>query len=102
MIHLVLPFALAALLAAAGVYGILARRNAVLMLIGVELILAAANLTLITVAMTRPDPVAAGQILPIFIITLAAAEVAIALGIILFTFRTQGHIDLSKPGQERS
>lgn len=96
MIHLVLPFALAAVLAACGVYGVLARRNAVLMLIGVELLLASASLLLVTMSATLPDAAAAGQILTIFVITLAAAEVTLALGIVLFAYRTRGHIDLTE------
>lgn len=96
MIHLVLPFALSAVLAACGVYGVLARRNAVLMLIGVELLLAAASLILVTMSATLPDDVAAGQILTIFVITLAAAEVTLALGIVLAAHRLRGHIDLTE------
>ena len=56
MIHLSLPAALAALLAGIGVYGVLARRNAVLVLIGVELILNAANLLLVTAGSRRGAP----------------------------------------------
>lgn len=95
MIHLFLPYALASVLAGAGMYGILSRRNAVLMLVGVELVLAAANLILVTVSATSGDKLASGQILSIFIMTLAAAEVAVALGVILVAFRTNGHIDLT-------
>jgi NADH-quinone oxidoreductase subunit K len=96
VIHLLLPFALAAVLAGSGVYGVLARRNAVLMLVGVELILASASLILVTMSTTLPDDAAAGQILTIFVITLAAAEVTLALGIILAAFRLRGHIDLTE------
>lgn len=96
MIHLIAPYALAAVLAGAGVHGILSRRNAVLMLIGVELVLASANLILVTASATMSDALAAGQILTIFIITLAAAEVCVALGIILAAFRASGHIDLTR------
>ena len=102
MIHLVLPFGLAAVLAATGVYGILARRNAVLMLIGVELLLAAASTVLVTMSATLPDDEAVGQILTIFVITLAAAEVTLALGIILAAYRLRGHIDLTEPLDGRS
>lgn len=96
MIHLVLPFALAAFLAATGVYGILARRNAVLMLIGVELVLAAAGLILVTMSATLPSHSAAAQVLALFVITLAAAEVCLALGVVLAAFRLRGHIDLTE------
>lgn len=96
MIHLYLPVALAAILAGAGVYGVLARRNAVLVLIGVELILNAANLLIITMG-SRPDsPLAAGPVLTLFVITIAAAEITIALAVVLVMFRTTGHIDLTR------
>lgn len=94
MIHPVLPFALASFLAACGVYGILARRNAILMLVGVELVLAAANVVLVTMGAVLPDRDAAGQVLTLFVITLAAAEVCLALGIVLAAYRMRGHIDL--------
>lgn len=96
MIHLVLPFGLASILAGAGVYAILARRYAVLMLIGVELVLAAANLVLVTTSAILPDPGGSAQIMSLFVITLAAAEVTLALGIILYAFRARGHIDLGE------
>lgn len=95
MIHLSLPAALAALLAGIGVYGVLARRNAVLVLIGVELVLNAANLLLVT-AGTRPgSPLSAGPVLTLFVITVAAAEITVALAIVLVMFRRSGHIDLT-------
>jgi NADH-quinone oxidoreductase subunit K len=95
VIHLQLPSAAAALLAGIGVYGVLARRNAVLVLIGVELILNAANLLLVT-AGSRPGAVlSAGPVLTLFVITIAAAEITVALAIILVMFRRSGHIDLT-------
>ena len=75
MIHLSLPAALAALLAGIGVYGVLARRNAVLVLIGVELILNAANLLLVTAGSRPGAPLSAGPVLTLFVITIAAAEI---------------------------
>jgi NADH-quinone oxidoreductase subunit K len=95
VIHLQLPAALAALLAGIGVYGVLARRNAVLVLVGVELILNAANLLLVTSGSRSTSPLAAGPVLTLFVITVAAAEVTVALAIILVMFRTVGHIDLT-------
>jgi len=95
MIHLSLPAALAALLAGIGVYGVLARRNAVLVLIGVELILNAANLLLVTAGTIAPGAYAAGPVLTLFVITIAAAEITVALAIILVMFRRAGHIDLT-------
>ncbi|MEO7753785.1 MAG: NADH-quinone oxidoreductase subunit NuoK [Terracoccus sp.] len=95
MIHLQLPAALACVLAGLGVYGILARRNAVLVLIGVELVLNAANLLLVTVGSRPGAPIAAGPVLTLFVITIAAAEVCVALAVILVMFRRFGHIDLT-------
>ena len=95
MIHLQLPGALAALLAGIGVFGVLARRNAVLVLVGVELILNSANLLLVTAGSRPGSPLAAGPVLTLFVITVAAAEVTVALAIILVMFRTAGHIDLT-------
>jgi NADH-quinone oxidoreductase subunit K len=64
-------------------------------LIGVELILNAANLLLLT-AGTRPgDRLSAGPVLTLFVITIAAAEVTVALAVILVMFRRSGHIDLT-------
>ena len=95
MMHLQYPLALAALLAGIGIYGVLARRNAVLVLIGVELILNAANLILVTVGSQPSAPFAAGPVLTLFVITIAAAEVCVALAVILAMFRGLGHIDLT-------
>lgn len=95
MIHLSLPAALAALLAGIGVYGVLARRNAVLVLIGVELILNAANLLLVTAGSRPGAPLSAGPVLTLYVITIAAAEITVALAIILVMFRRTGHIDLT-------
>ena len=92
---LLLPAALASLLAGIGVYGVLARRNAVLVLIGVELILNAANLLLVTAGSREGSPLSAGPVLTLFVITIAAAEVVVALAVILVMFRHHGHIDLT-------
>ncbi|WP_404391697.1 NADH-quinone oxidoreductase subunit NuoK [Humibacillus xanthopallidus] len=95
MIHLQLPAALAALLAGIGVYGVLARRNAVLVLIGVELILNAANLLLVTAGSRPGAPFSAGPVLTLFVITIAAAEIVVALAVVLVLFRTTGTVDLT-------
>ena len=98
MIHLGLPLALVAVLAGAGAYGVIARRNAVLVLIGVELILNAANLLLVTMGSVLPDPLHSGHVLALFVITIAAAEIGVALAVVLALFRDRGHVDLSEPG----
>lgn len=90
-----LPFLVAAILAGIGTYGVLARRHAVLMLIGVELLLAAAGLILVTVGQLNPDALASGAVLTLFIITIAAAEIVVALAVIMAMFRTRGDVDLT-------
>ena len=95
--HLWLPMTLAAVLAGTGAYGILSRRNAVLVLIGVELVLSSANLILVTLGSADTSPLQTGQVLALFVITIAAAEICVALAIVLAMFRLQGHIDLTEP-----
>ncbi len=88
------PLLLSALLAGAGLYGILARRNAVLVLIGVELVLNAANLLLVTFDAAYADRLHGGQVLSLFVVTVAAAEVGVALAVVLLLFRHRGDVDL--------
>ena len=79
--------ALAAALLAIGIYGLLRRRTLIGMLISGELIFGAASLNLMTMnRFFAPDPTA-GQIFVLFIMGLAAAEVAIALSIIIAVYR---------------
>ncbi|MGB3258094.1 MAG: NADH-quinone oxidoreductase subunit NuoK [Ornithinimicrobium sp.] len=89
-----LPYLLAAVLAGAGFYGVLARRNGVLMLIGVELILAAAGLVFVATNAFNPDALASGLVMTMFIITIAAAEIVVALAVFMALYRARGHVDL--------
>jgi len=98
MIHLWLPLTLVCVLAGTGIYGVMARRNAVLVLIGVELILNSANLLFVTMGSVLDDKLRTGHVLTLFLITIAAAEMGVALAVILALFRDRGHIDLSEPG----
>ncbi len=78
-----------------GLYGVLARRNLVALLIGIELMLNAASVNFLAFNhFVGPDP-AVGQIVVLFIIGLAAAEVAIALSIILAVYRQRRSIDVN-------
>jgi len=88
-----LPFVLffAALLFSAGVYGVLARRNAVMVLMAIELMLNAVNLTFVALAQLYG---AGGQIMVFFVMTVAAAEAAVGLAIILAIFRHKQSVDL--------
>jgi NADH-quinone oxidoreductase subunit K len=94
--HLVYPAVLAALLFSVGVYGVLARRNAVLVLMSVELMLNAVNLNLVAFDAWLRDTVHAGQALTLFTITLAAAEIGLGLAIVLLVFRTRGTIAVDR------
>ncbi len=80
---------LAAILFVMGVYGLLVRRNAVLVLLSVELMLAGVNINLVAMEAFWRTPEALGQIFAVFIITVAAAEVGIGLAIILLIFRNR-------------
>ena len=92
--HLALPVVLASLLAGTGVYGVLARRNAVLVLVGVELVLNAAALLLVTFDAAYGDALHSGQVLTVFVVTVAAAEVGVALAVVLLLFLGRGDVDL--------
>ena len=90
------PLLLASLLFAIGVYGVLVRRNAVLVLMGVELMLNAVNLNMVAFDAHFRDVLHGGQTFALFIIVIAAAEIGLALAIVLMVFRTHGHIDLDR------
>jgi NADH-quinone oxidoreductase subunit K len=78
-----------------GLFGILTRRNALIFLMSVELMLNAANINLI--AFSRHYGHVDGQVFALFGMALAAAEVAIGLGIILVLYRNFGDIDVTAP-----
>ena len=80
---------LGAALFSLGVYGVLSRRNAVLVLLSVELMLAAVNINLVVFDRVNQDLVAGGQVFALFIIAVAAAEVGIGLAIVLLIFRNR-------------
>ena len=90
------PYVLAALLVGIGLYGVLARRNAVLVLIGVELVLGGALVLMVSTAASGTDQWSGGTVLSLFVITIAAAEVALALAVILAAFRIRRRIDLEE------
>lgn len=85
-----------AALFAVGLYGVLARRSAVLILMSIELMLNAVNLNLIA-ATTFLDPSRfTGLIIAIFVITVAAAELGLALAIVLRLFRNRGTVNVDE------
>jgi len=72
-----------------GLYGVVTRKNAVLVLASVELMLAAVNINLVAFDVFHQDPVHSGQIFSLFIIAIAAAEVGIGIAIILMIYRNR-------------
>lgn len=85
----------AAALFSAGVVTVLTRRNAVAVLIGIELMLNAANVNLVAFDHFGPGGVR-GQVFALFVLAIAAAEAAVALAIILTVFDTRDRIDVDQ------
>ena len=85
---------LGAVLFAIGVAGVLLRRNALIMLMSVELMLNAANLTVITFARMWGDM--SGQTFALIVIAVAAAEVSVGLAIVVAVFRGRRHVDVDR------
>jgi len=81
------------MLFALGLYAVLSRRNLIAILIGIELMLNAASINFIAFNRFVADDAAIGRIIVLFIIGLAAAEVAIALSIVLNVYRQRHEID---------
>lgn len=94
--HLAYPAVLAVLLFCVGVYGVLARRNAILVLMSVELMLNAVNLNLVAFDVWLRDTVNSGQALTLFTITIAAAEIGLGLAIVLLVYRNRGSSDIDR------
>ena len=88
---------LAAILFCIGVYGVLARRNGVLVLMSVELMLNAVNINLVAFSAYLHN--AAGQVFALFVITIAAAEVGVGLAIVLLIYRNLHSPDLDRVEQ---
>ena len=83
---------LGAILFSIGVYGVIARKNAVMVLMSIELILNAVNINL--VAFSAMNGSVSGQVFALFVIAVAAAEVGVGLAIVLAIFRNRRSIDL--------
>ena len=82
------------ILVAIGVYGIVVKRNAIRMIFSIEIITNAANLNLI--AFSRNLGNVQGQVFTLFSIAIAAAEVAVGLGIIIIAYRLYKEIDVEE------
>ena len=96
MIRLPLVLMFSALLFSCGVYGVLARRNAVLVLMSIELMLNAVNMNLVAFSQHLKDAVFAGQVFALFVITVAAAEVGVGLAIVILIFRNRETVNVDE------
>ncbi|WP_214627286.1 NADH-quinone oxidoreductase subunit NuoK [Paenibacillus agaridevorans] len=85
---------LAAILFCIGLYGALAKRNAIIVLLSLELMLNAVNLNLIAFSKYGVVPSLTGQIFSVFTITVAAAEAAVAVAVLIALFRSRGTVDV--------
>ena len=94
MIRLPLLLTFSAALFATGVYGVLARRNAVLVLMSIELMLNAVNVNL--VAFSQQLQQITGQVFALFVIAVAAAEVGIGLAIVILIYRNRETINVDE------
>ncbi|ESS02671.1 MAG: NADH dehydrogenase subunit K [uncultured archaeon A07HR67] len=82
-----------------GLFGVLTRNDALYFLMSVELMMNAANINFVAFALYYGD--LTGQVFALFVIALAAAEVAIGIGIILVLYRNFGDIDVTVPTEMR-
>ncbi len=86
---------LSAAVFAIGVYGVLSRTNAIVILMSVELMLNAANINLVAFSAQLGN--IQGQVFTLFTLAIAASEVAIGLGIFISMYREFGEVDVTKP-----
>jgi NADH-quinone oxidoreductase subunit K len=93
-VHIVYPAVVSALLFSIGVYGVLVRRNTILVLMSVELMLNAVNLNLVAFDVWLADRLHSGQVLTLFVIVIAAAEVGLGLAIVLALYRNRRTVDI--------
>ncbi|HWL64788.1 MAG TPA: NADH-quinone oxidoreductase subunit NuoK [Actinomycetota bacterium] len=85
---------LSALLFSIGVYGVLARQHAVLVLLSIELMLNAVNVNLVAFSAYLQNAGLGGQVFALFVIAVAAAEVGIGLAIVILIYRNRASVDL--------
>jgi NADH:ubiquinone oxidoreductase subunit K len=85
---------LAAILFSIGVYGVIARKNTVMVLMSIELILNAVNINLLTFGAVNRD--VAGAVFALFVIAVAAAEVGVGLAMVLIIYRNRQSVDLDE------
>lgn len=87
---------LSAILFCVGLYGALSKKNAVIVLLSIELMLNAVNLNLVAFAKLGVNPSLTGQIFSLFTITVAAAEAAVGIAILIALYRNKGTSDVTE------
>jgi NADH:ubiquinone oxidoreductase subunit K len=87
---------LSALLFSIGIYGVLARQNAVLILLSIELMLNAVNINFVAFSSMLQEAGLDGQVFALFVIAVAAAEVGIGLAIVILMFRNRQTVDVDE------
>jgi NADH:ubiquinone oxidoreductase subunit K len=87
---------LSAVLFSIGLYGVLAKRNAIAILLCLEIMLNAVNIALVGFSRYVTPMALTGQVFALFIIVVAAAETAIGIAIIISIYRSRGDIDATK------
>ena len=96
MIELHHVLIVSAVLFSLGVFGVLARRNAIMILLALELMLNAVNINLVAFAVYLDPGLIVGVIFAIFVITVAAAEVGLALAIVLRLYRSRASVNIDE------
>jgi NADH:ubiquinone oxidoreductase subunit K len=96
VIHLWLPLTFSATLFAIGVYGVLARRNAIMVLMSIELMLNAVNVNLVAFSQALRSALLTGQVFALFVITVAAAEIGIGLAIVILIYRNRETVNVDE------
>src|SRR6184192_458309 len=87
---------LSSFLFSVGVYGVLARRNAVLVLMSIELMLNAVNINLVVFNLLLRSISYVGQVFALFVITIAAAELGVGLAIVILIFRNRSTVSIDE------
>lgn len=87
---------LSAILFSIGLYGVFAKRNAVVILMSIEIMLNAVNITMVAFSRYIVPLLLTGQVFAIFIMVVAAAEVAVGLAIIIAIYRSRETIEVTK------
>jgi NADH-quinone oxidoreductase subunit K len=87
---------LAAVLFCIGLYGVLTKRNAIIVLLSIELMLNAVNLNLVAISKYGVNPSLAGQIFSLFTITVAAAEAAVGIAVLIVLYRGRATVNVDE------